>query len=124
MKSLAVVLVTLPLLAGCSTAEAAEAEHARCERVAAAAPAKYESVRLPVELAVRSGVPAIIRIGGQQVLAAGELLGDAEPCEIEGLSRAWGLDLRAWGQPPPPDPQVDVRPGQTTPTDQQRKERQ
>lgn len=102
MKSLAVVALALPLLAACSNAEAAEAEHARCERVAAAAPAKYESVRLPVELAVRSGVPAIIRIGGQQVLAAGELLGDAEPCEIDGLARAWHLDLRAWGQPPPP----------------------
>lgn len=34
----------------------------------------------------------------------GELLADADDCEIEGLSRAWGLDLRAWGQPPPPDP--------------------
>lgn len=105
MKSLAVVLVTLPLLAGCSNAEAAEAEHARCERVAAAAPAKYAHVRVPVELAVRSGIPAITRIGGQQVLAAGELLYGADDCEIDGLSRAWHLDLRRWGQPPPPDPQ-------------------
>ncbi|SHU55513.1 Uncharacterised protein [Mycobacteroides abscessus subsp. abscessus] len=102
MKSLAVVLVTLPLLAGCSTAEAAEAEHARCERVAAAAPAKFASVRVPLEVAVRGGVPAIVRVGDQQFLAAGELLGDAEPCEITGLSEAWHLDLRGWGQPPPP----------------------
>ncbi|SIB99868.1 hypothetical protein [Mycobacteroides abscessus] len=102
MKSLAVVLVTLPLLAACSTAEAAEAEHARCERVAAAAPAKFASVRVPLEVAVRGGVPAIVRVGDQQLLAAGELLGDAEPCEITGLSEAWHLDLRGWGQPPPP----------------------
>ncbi|WP_131822534.1 hypothetical protein [Mycobacteroides chelonae] len=95
-------LVTLPLLAGCSTAEAVEAERASCARAAAAAPAKYASVRVPVELAVHGGVPAITRIGGQQVLAAGELLADAEPCEIDGLSKAWHLDLRAWGQPPPP----------------------
>ncbi|SLD05574.1 Uncharacterised protein [Mycobacteroides abscessus subsp. abscessus] len=106
MKSLAVVaLALLPVLAGCSTAEAAEAEHTRCERVAAAAPAKYESVRVPLEVAVRGGVPAIVRVGDQQFLAAGELLGDAEPCEIDGLARAWNLDLRRWGQPPPPDPQ-------------------
>lgn len=103
MKSLAVVaLVTMPLLAACSNAEAAEAEHARCERVAAAAPVKYAGVRVPVELAVRSGVPAIVRLDGHQVLAAGELLADADDCEIDGLSRAWGLDLRRWGQPPPP----------------------
>ncbi|SKO98082.1 hypothetical protein [Mycobacteroides abscessus] len=106
MKRVLVVMLTLlPVLAACSNAEAAEAEHARCERVAAAAPAKFASVRVPVELAVRSGVPAIVRLDGHQVLAAGELLGDAEPCEIDGLSRAWNLDLRAWGQPPPPDPQ-------------------
>ncbi|MBV6362761.1 hypothetical protein HZD78_22710 [Mycobacteroides chelonae] len=107
MKSLAVVaLVTMPLLAGCSMSpEVVAAERARCERVAAAAPEKYKNVRVPVELAVRAGVPAIVRVGDQQVLAAGELLGDAEPCEIDGLSRAWKLDLRAWGQPPPPEPQ-------------------
>lgn len=106
MKSLAVVaLALLPVLAGCSTAEAAEAEHTRCERVAAAAPAKYESVRVPLEVAVRGGVPAIVRLDGHQVLAAGELLSDADACEIDGLSRAWNLDLRAWGQPPPPEPQ-------------------
>lgn len=101
-RALVVALATLPLLAACSNVEAAEAEQARCERVAAAAPSKFASVRVPVELAVRGGVPAITRIGGQQVLAAGELLADAEPCEIDGLSRAWGLDLRRWGQPPPP----------------------
>lgn len=103
-RTLAVALATLPLLAACSNAEAVEAERVRCERVAVAAPAKYESVRVPVELAVRAGVPAIVRIDGQQFLAAGELLAGAEPCEIDGLSRAWGLDLRSWGQPPPPDP--------------------
>ncbi len=103
MKSLAVfALATLPLLASCSNAEAAEAERVRCERVASAAPAKYESVHVPLELVVRSGVPAIVRIDGHQVLAAGELLADADDCEINGLSRAWGLDLRTWGQPPPP----------------------
>lgn len=102
MKRALSVLIALPVLAGCSNAEAAEAERARCERVAAAAPAKYASVRVPVELAVRAGVPAIVRLDGHQVLAAGELLGDADTCEIDGLSRAWGLDLRAWGQPPPP----------------------
>lgn len=101
-RALVVALATLPLLAGCSNAEAAEAERARCERVAVAAPAKFAHVRVPVELAVRAGVPAITRIGGQQILSAGELLGDAEPCEIDGLSKAWNLDLRAWGQPPPP----------------------
>lgn len=103
MKPLVIALVTLPLLAGCSmTPETVEAEHARCARVAAAAPAKFAHVRVPVELAVRAGVPAIVRIDGQQFLAAGELLGDADTCEIGGLSKAWGLDLRAWGQPPPP----------------------
>lgn len=105
MKRALSVLVTLPLMAACSNAEAAEAEQARCARVAAAAPAKFASVRVPLELAVRTGVPAIVRLDGHQVLAAGELLGDAEPCEIDGLARAWGLDLRRWGQPPPPDPQ-------------------
>lgn len=106
MKHLVAALALLPVLAACSMpAEVVEAEQARCARAAAAAPAKYEHVRVPVEVAVRSGVPAIVRIGGQQVLAAGELLGDAEPCEIDGLSRAWHLDLRRWGQPPPPDPQ-------------------
>lgn len=105
MKHLVAALALLPVLAACSMpAEVVEAEQARCARAAAAAPAKYEHVRVPVEVAVRSGVPAIVRIGGQQVLAAGELLGDAEPCEIDGLSKAWNLDLRAWGQPPPPDP--------------------
>lgn len=102
MKPFVVMLTLLPVLAACSNAEAAEAEQARCAKVAAAAPAKYESVRLPVELAVRSGVPAIVRVGDQQFLAAGELLADAEPCEIDGLARAWHLDLRGWGQPPPP----------------------
>lgn len=103
MKPLVVALVTLPLLAACSMpVEVVDAERARCARVAAAAPTKYASVRVPVELAVRSGVPAIVRVGDQQFLAAGELLGDAEPCEIDGLARAWKLDLRAWGQPPPP----------------------
>lgn len=106
MKRALVALVTLPLLSGCSMSpEVVEAEQARCARVAAAAPAKYAHVRVPVELAVRSGVPAIVRLDGHQVLAAGELLYGAEPCEIDGLSRAWHLDLRAWGQPPPPDPQ-------------------
>lgn len=102
MKRALVALTLLPVLAACSNVEAVKAERARCERVAAAAPAKFASVRVPVELAVRSGVPAITRIGGHQVLAAGELLADADACEIDGLSRAWGLDLRAWGQPPPP----------------------
>lgn len=101
-RALAVALATLPLLAACSNAEAAEAEQARCARVAAAAPSKYKNVRVPLELAVKAGVPAIVRMGDQQVLAAGELLGDAEQCEIDGLARAWHLDLRAWGQPPPP----------------------
>ncbi|MBN7385462.1 hypothetical protein [Mycobacteroides abscessus] len=103
-RTLAVALATLPLLAACSNVEAAEAEQARCAKVAAAAPTKYASVRVPLELVVRSGVPAIVRVGDQQVLAAGELLADAEQCEIDGLSKAWNLDLRAWGQPPPPDP--------------------
>ncbi|WP_100467617.1 hypothetical protein [Mycobacteroides abscessus] len=104
MKSLAVfTLATLPLLAGCSmTPEMVEAERVRCANVAAAAPAKYASVRVPVELAVKAGVPAIVRVGDQQILAAGELLADADACEIDGLSKAWNLDLRAWGQPPPP----------------------
>lgn len=96
-------LIALPVLAGCAMSpETVEAEHARCERVAVAAPAKYKNVRVPVELVVRSGVPAIVRVGDQQVLAAGELLADADACEIDGLARAWHLDLRAWGQPPPP----------------------
>lgn len=98
-------LTLLPVLAACSNVEAAEAEQARCTKVAAAAPEKYAHVRVPLELAVRTGVPAIVRLDGHQVLAAGELLGDAEPCEIDGLARAWHLDLRAWGQPPPPEPQ-------------------
>lgn len=102
MKRALVALTLLLVLAGCSNSGAAEAEQVRCERVAAAAPSKFASVRVPVELAVRGGVPAITRIGGQQVLAAGELLADADACEIDGLSRAWGLDLRAWGQPRPP----------------------
>lgn len=98
-----VALTLLPVLAGCAMSpETVEAERTRCERVAVAAPAKYESVRVPVELSVRAGVPAITRIGGQQILAAGELLADADACEIDGLSRAWGIDLRTWGQPPPP----------------------
>ncbi|MDO3103017.1 MULTISPECIES: hypothetical protein [Mycobacteroides] len=105
MKRALSVLIALPVLAACSNVEAAEAEQARCERVAAAAPAKYASVRVPVELSVRAGVPAIVRVGDQQILAAGELLADAEQCEIDGLSRAWGLDLRSWGQPPPPPAQ-------------------
>ncbi|SKU64770.1 Uncharacterised protein [Mycobacteroides abscessus subsp. massiliense] len=100
--ALAVVLTLLPVLAGCSNAEAVEAERASCARAAAAAPEKYKNVRVPLEVAVRSGVPAIVRVGDQQFLGAGELLGDADNCEIDGLSRAWGLDLRAWGQPPPP----------------------
>ncbi|SHO86365.1 hypothetical protein [Mycobacteroides abscessus] len=104
MKRALSVLIALPVLAACSNAAATEAERARCAKVAAAAPAKFASVRVPVELAVRSGVPAIVRLDGHQVLAAGELLADADACEIDGLSRAWGLDLRAWGQPPPPDP--------------------
>lgn len=102
-RALAVALATLPLLAACSNAEATEAERVRCERVASAAPAKYASVRVPIELSVRAGVPSIVRVGDQQILAAGELLADAEPCEIDGLSKAWGIDLRSWGQPPPPD---------------------
>ncbi|SLI41309.1 Uncharacterised protein [Mycobacteroides abscessus subsp. massiliense] len=106
MKPFVVMLTLLPVLAACSMpTEVVEAEQARCAKVAAAAPVKYAHVRVPVELAVRTGVPAIVRLDGHQVLAAGELLGDAEPCEIDGLSRAWNLDLRAWGQPPPPDPQ-------------------
>ncbi|MBN7375687.1 hypothetical protein I3U60_05250 [Mycobacteroides abscessus subsp. massiliense] len=103
MKTVLSVLIALPVLAGCSmTPETVEAERTRCAKVAAAAPSKFASVRVPVELSVRAGVPAIVRIDGQQFLAAGELLGDAEPCEIDGLSKAWGLDLRSWGQPPPP----------------------
>lgn len=103
MKRALSVLIALPVLAGCSNLdEAAEAEQARCERVAVAAPSKFASVRVPVELAVRAGVPSIVRVGDQQVLAAGELLAGAEQCEIDGLSKAWNLDLRAWGQPPPP----------------------
>ncbi|ORA55854.1 MULTISPECIES: hypothetical protein [Mycobacteroides] len=103
MKPLVIVaLVTIPLLAACSNAEATEAEQARCARAAAAAPEKYKNVRVPLELAVRSGIPAIVRVGDEQLLAAGELLADAEPCEIDGLSKAWHLDLRGWGQPPPP----------------------
>lgn len=106
MKRALSVLALLPALAACSMpADVVDAERARCERVAAAAPAKYAHVRVPVELAVRSGVPAIVRVGDQQFLAAGELLYGADDCEIDGLSRAWGLDLRRWGQPPPPDPQ-------------------
>lgn len=103
MKRALSVLIALPVLAGCSmTPEVVEAEQARCARVASAAPEKFASVRVPLELAVKGGVPAIVRVGDQQFLAAGELLGDADACEIDGLSRAWGLDLRAWGQPPPP----------------------
>ncbi|RIT59369.1 hypothetical protein D2E95_09260 [Mycobacteroides abscessus] len=105
MKCALSVLIAFPVLAGCSNAEATEAERVRCERVAAAAPAKFAHVRVPIELSVRAGVPAVVRIDGQQFLAAGELLGDADTCEIDGLSRAWGLDLRSWGQPPPPEPQ-------------------
>lgn len=103
-RTLVIALATLPLLAACSNAEAAEAEQARCAKVAAAAPSKFAHVRVPLELAVRAGVPAIVRMGDQQVLAAGELLADAEQCEIDGLSKAWHLDLRRWGQPPTPDP--------------------
>ncbi|CPR84217.1 Uncharacterised protein [Mycobacteroides abscessus subsp. abscessus] len=105
MKRALVALTLLPVLAGCSMSpETVEAERTRCARVAAAAPARFAHVRVPIELSVRAGVPSIVRIDGQQFLAAGELLGDAEQCEIDGLSRAWGLDLRSWGQPPPPDP--------------------
>lgn len=96
-------LIALPVLAGCAMSpETVETERVRCARVAAAAPEKYASVRVPIELAVRAGVPSIVRVGDQQVLAAGELLAGAEQCEIDGLSKAWNLDLRAWGQPPPP----------------------
>lgn len=106
MKPLVVALALIPILSGCSMpAEVVEAERARCARAADNAPVKYAGVRVPVELAVRTGVPAIVRVGDQQFLAAGELLYGADDCEIDGLSRAWGLDLRAWGQPPPPDPQ-------------------
>ncbi|MDO3013222.1 hypothetical protein P5V34_04375 [Mycobacteroides abscessus subsp. abscessus] len=103
MKRALVALTLLPVLAGCAMSpETVEAEQTRCARVAAAAPSKFARVKVPVELAVKAGVPAIVRIDGHQVLAAGELLADAEPCEIDGLSKAWHLDLRAWGQPPPP----------------------
>ncbi|AWG55010.1 hypothetical protein [Mycobacteroides abscessus] len=102
MKTVLSVLIALPVLAACSNAEAAEAERVRCERAAAAAPSKFAGVRVPIELAVKAGVPSIVRLDGHQVLAAGELLADADDCEIDGLSKAWGIDLRAWGQPPPP----------------------
>lgn len=102
-RTLVALGALLPVLAGCAMSpETVEAERTRCARVSAAAPEKYKNVRVPVELSVRAGVPAIVRLDGQQFLAAGELLGDAEPCEIDGLSKAWGLDLRSWGQPPQP----------------------
>ncbi|WP_237140268.1 hypothetical protein [Mycobacteroides abscessus] len=80
-------------------------EHVRsvpddCATEAAKAPGKYEKYREEVLAAVRSGTPAVDAPPGasygratSKAATVMSILGD---CSLDGLSQAWGVDVRGW----------------------------
>lgn len=83
-------------------------EHVRsvpddCSTEAAKAPGKYEKYREEVLSAIRSGTPAVDAPPGasygratSKAASVMSILGD---CSLDGLSQAWGVDVRAWLYP-------------------------
>lgn len=83
-------------------------EHVRsvpddCSTEAAKAPGKYEKYREEVLSAIRAGVPAVDAPPGasygratSKAATVMSILGD---CSLDGLSNAWGVDVRAWLYP-------------------------
>lgn len=83
-------------------------EHVRsvpddCSTEAAKAPGKYEKYREEVLSAIRAGTPAVDAPPGasygratSKAASVMSILGD---CSLDGLSNAWGVDVRAWLYP-------------------------
>lgn len=74
-----------------------------CATEAAKAPGKYEKYREEVLSAIRAGTPAVEAPPGasygratSKAATVMSILGD---CSLDGLSRAWGVDVRAWLYP-------------------------
>lgn len=80
-------------------------EHTRsvpddCSTEAAKAPGKYEKYREEVVSAIRAGTPAVSAPPGasygratSKAATVMSILGD---CSLDGLSQAWGVDVRGW----------------------------
>lgn len=83
-------------------------EHVRsvpddCSTEAAKAPGKYERYREEVLSAIRAGTPAVDAPPGasygratSKAATVMSILGD---CSLDGLSKAWGVDVRGWLYP-------------------------
>lgn len=83
-------------------------EHVRsvpddCATEAAEAPGKYEKYREEVLSAIRAGTPAVDAPPGasygratSKAATVMSILGD---CSLDGLSKAWGVDVRGWLYP-------------------------
>lgn len=83
-------------------------EHVRsvpddCATEAAKAPGKYEKYREEVLSAIRAGTPAVDAPPGasygratSKAATVMSILGD---CSLDGLSKAWGVDVRGWLYP-------------------------
>lgn len=74
-----------------------------CATEAAKAPGKYEKYREEVLSAIRAGTPAVDAPPGasygratSKAATAMSILSD---CSLDGLSKAWGVDVRGWLYP-------------------------
>lgn len=101
--------VTAPSLSEVHSASPGLApEHVRsvpddCAAQAATAPGKYEKYREEVLSAIRAGTPAVDAPPGasygratSKAATVMSILGD---CSLDGLSKAWGVDVRGWLYP-------------------------
>lgn len=83
-------------------------EHTRsvpddCAAQAVTAPGKYEKYREEVLSAIRAGVPAVDAPPGasygRATSKAATVMSILDDCSLDGLSQAWGVDVRAWLYP-------------------------
>lgn len=83
-------------------------EHTRsvpddCSTEAAKAPGKYEKYKEEVLAAIRSGTPAVDAPPGasygRATSKAATVMSILSDCSLDGLSQAWGVDVRGWLYP-------------------------
>lgn len=80
-------------------------EHVRsvpddCSTEAAKAPERYEKYREEVLAAIREGTPAVDAPPeasyGRATSKAAAVMSILDDCSLDGLSQAWGVDVRGW----------------------------
>lgn len=76
---------------------------AECAGLAAEAPSRYSPYREQVLAAIRTGVPAPERDSAYRRIPTDQpwsqaftALSTVDTCTLDGLSRAWGVNVQAW----------------------------